>query len=458
MKRKICLILAVAMMIFSMQTAAFATELDQDQFDQDIDFMKKVISFVLEKYQYEVSQEDVMNGLYDGFFNVLDDYSVYYTPKEYKAMLEDTAGEFSGIGVQIIESNGHVMVLTPLPDSPAIEAGIKAGDIIKYVDGKDITGLNVNEASMLIRGEEGTKVVIGVVRGGQNLNFELTRRTIVTSSVEGNIMTNNIGYLKVTEFSDNTVQFVKNELSEFDKNDVKKIVIDMRNNGGGTLDAAVDMLNLFVTEGEVLYVDYSTGKEEVYSSELDEQKYEIAVLINEGSASATEIFAGAVKYKNEGIIVGTQSFGKGIVQSLYPLVDGSGVKFTTAEYFSVDRIPVHKIGIIPDIIIENEKIDLGKYPLFSNKNKPVLGNVSLDVLSAEMILETLGYAVGEPDGVYDQKSFEQIMKFQQDNYLFSYGTIDFATQKALYNSLVKHANDSIVDLQLEAAVKSLMEN
>ena len=458
MKRKICLILAVAMMIFSMQTAAFATELDQEQFDQDIDFMKKVISFVLEKYQYEVTQDEVMNGLYDGFFNILDDYSVYYTPKEYKAMLEDTAGEFSGIGVQIIDSNGHVMVLTPLPDSPAIEAGMKAGDIIKYVDGKDITGLNVNEASMLIRGEEGTKVVIGVVRGGQNLNFELTRRTIVTSSVEGNIMANNIGYLKVTEFSDNTVQFVKNELSEFDKNDVKKIVIDMRNNGGGTLDSAVDMLNLFVTEGEVLYVDYSTGKEEVYSSELDEQKYEIAVLINDGSASATEIFAGAVKYKNEGIIVGTQSFGKGIVQSLYPLVDGSGVKFTTAEYFSVDRIPVHKIGITPDIIVENEKIDLDKYPSFSNKNKPVLGNVSLDVLSAEMILETLGYTVEEPDGVYDQESFEQIMKFQQDNYLFSYGTIDFATQKALYSSLVNHTNDSIVDLQLEAAVKSLIEN
>ncbi|MDW5300365.1 MAG: S41 family peptidase [Sedimentibacter sp.] len=457
MKRKICLMLAVLIMMFSVQPA-FAAEFDEEKFIQDVDFMEKVINFVLDKYQYEVSEEDVINGLYDGFFEVLDDYSVYYSPKEYQAMLEDTAGEFSGIGVQIIDSNGQVVVLTPLPNSPAIEAGIKAGDIIKFVDGADITGLNVNEASMLIRGEEGTKVKIGVVRGTENLTFDLIRRTIVTSSVEGSIMEKNIGYLKVTEFSNNTVSLVKQELSKFDANNVKKIVIDMRSNGGGTLDASVDMLNLFVTEGPVVYVDYAaTGEEDIYSSELKEQKYEIAVLINEGSASATEIFAGAVKYKNEGVIVGTQSFGKGIVQSLYPLKDGSGVKFTTAEYFSVDRTPVHKIGITPDIVVENEKINLSKFPVFSKTIKPVLGNVSLDVLSAEMILETLGYAVDTPDGVYDKTSFNQIIKFQSDNSLYAYGTIDITTQNALYNALLKHSETGMEDKQLETAINELLK-
>jgi carboxyl-terminal processing protease len=455
MKRKICLFLAAAMMMFSMSSAAYATELDKEKFEQDVDFMEKVIYFVLDNYQYEVSQEDVMNGLYDGFFGILDDYSVYYTPKEYQAMLEDTAGEFSGIGVQIIDVDGQVVVLTPLAKSPAIEAGIKAGDIIKYVDGKDITGLTVNEASMLIRGVEGTKVKIGVVRNGKDITFDLTRRTIVTSSVEGNIMENNIGYLKVTEFSDNTVKYVKEELAEFDKSNVKKIVIDMRNNGGGTLDAAVDMLNLFVTEGDVVYVDYATGNEDVYTSELKEQKYEIAVLINEGSASATEIFAGAVKYKKEGTIIGTQSFGKGIVQTLYPLVDGSGVKFTTAEYFSVDRTPVHKIGITPDIVVENEDMDLSRFPTFSNTYKPVLGSVSLDVLAAEMILDSLGYEVSTPDGVYDQSSFNQMIKYQEDHSLYPYGTIDYATQKSLYTSLLDHSKNSIVDKQLQTAVDAL---
>lgn len=455
MKRKLCLILAVVMIFISFTSTAFAAEIDTKKFDTDVDFMKNVIYFVLENYQYEVSQEEVLNGLYDGFFNVLDDYSIYYSPKEYQAMLETTAGEFSGIGVQIIDSNGQIVVVTPLAGSPALEAGIKAGDIIKYVDGYDIKGLTTSQASLLIRGKEGTTVKIGIMRENENFEFELVRRTIVTSTVEGNIMDNNIGYLKVTDFSDNTVELVKKELVKFDESNVKKIVIDMRNNGGGTLNSAVDMLNLFVTEGPVVYVDYATGKEDIYESELKEQKYEIAVLINGGSASATEIFAGAVKYKDEGIIIGTKSFGKGVVQTLYPLVDKSGVKFTTAEYFSVDKMPVHKIGITPDIVVENESINLSKYPTFSKEKKPVLGSVSLDVLAAEMILETLGYDVNEPDGVYDQKSFDQVTKFQKDNFLFAYGTIDITTQNTLYNALAKFAAEDIEDLQLKTAVEEL---
>ena len=457
MKRKLCLILAVVMIIASFTSTAFAAEIDTEKFDSDVDFMKNVIYFVLENYQYEVSQEEVLNGLYDGFFNVLDDYSVYYSPKEYQAMLETTAGEFSGIGVQIIDSNGQIVVVTPLAGSPALEAGIKAGDIIKYVDGYDIKGLTTSQASLLIRGKEGTTVKIGIMRENENLEFDLVRRTIVTSTVEGSIMDNNIGYLKVTDFSDNTVELVKKELVKFDENNVKKIVIDMRNNGGGTLNSAVDMLNLFVTEGPVVYVEYATGKEDIYESELKEQKYEIAVLINEGSASATEIFAGAVKYKDEGVIVGTKSFGKGVVQTLYPLVDKSGVKFTTAEYFSVDKTPVHKIGITPDILVENEKVNLSKYPAFSKDKKPVLGSVSLDVLAAEMILETLGYDVSEPDGVYDQNSFDQVTKFQKDNFLFAYGIIDITTQNTLYNALVKFAAENTEDLQLKTAVEELIK-
>ncbi|HBC31473.1 MAG TPA: hypothetical protein DC024_09570 [Clostridiales bacterium] len=454
MKKRISLSIAVLMIVFSF-TSAWAFEIDEDKFSEDIEFLKKVIYFVLDKYQYEVSQEDIMNGLYDGFFSVLDDYSTYYTPKEYQALLEDTAGEFSGIGVQIMDISGQVVVVTPLSGSPAIEAGIKAGDIIKTVDGYDITGATSSQASLLIRGEEGTPVKIGILRGKESLTFDLMRSAIVINNVEAKILEDNIGYLKVTGFSDNTAELVEKELQLFDENNVEKIVIDMRNNGGGTLQSAVDLLNLFVTEGPVVYVEYAAGKEDIYESKLKEQKYEIAILINEGSASATEIFAGAVKYKNEGIIVGTTSYGKGVVQSLYPLIGGIGVKFTTAEYFSVDRIPVHKIGITPDIIVENEKIDISKYPKFSNENKPELGNVSLDVLAAEMILIELGYEINQPDGVYDILSFDHVRKFQEDNLLYPYGVIDFATQDALYNALIKHIESNLEDIQLKAAIDAL---
>lgn len=454
MKKRISLFIAVLLVILSFTSAA-AVEIDREKFSEDVEFMKKVIYFVLDKYQYQVNPEDIMNGLYDGFFSVLDDYSTYYTPREYQALLEDTAGEFSGIGVQIIDINKQVVVVTPLSGSPALEAGIKAGDIIKTVNGYDITGATSSQASLLIRGEEGTPVKIGILRGKESFTFDLTRRAIVINNVEGKILEDNIGYLKVTGFSDNTGDLVEKKLKMFDENKVEKLVIDMRNNGGGTLQSAVDLLNMFVTKGPVVYVEYAAGKEDIYESNLKEQKYEIAVLINEGSASATEIFAGAVKYKNEGKIVGTNSYGKGVVQSLYPLVDGSGVKFTTAEYFSVDRIPVHKIGIEPDIIVENEKTDFSKYPSFSKEEKSQLGNVSLDVLAAEMILMELGYEIDKADGVYDTVSFEQVKKFQEDNLLYPYGTIDFATQDALYNALIKYTENTIEDLQLKAAIESL---
>lgn len=455
MKRKICLILTVLMILSSFASTAFAADMDKDKFESDLEFMRNVIYFVTDNYQYEVDQEDILNGLYDGFFSVLDDYSVYYTPKEYQAMLDTTAGEYTGIGVQIIDHNSQIVVVTPLAGSPALEAGIKSGDIIKYVDDADITGLTTSQAAELIRGKEGTHVKLGIIRGTEKINFDVIRKTILTSTVEGKILDENTGYLKVTDFSDNTVELVKKELNKFDESGIKKLVIDMRNNGGGTLNSAVDMLNLFVTEGPVVYVDYATGNEDIYESDLKEQKYEIAVLINGGSASATEVFAGAVKYKNEGIIVGTQSFGKGIVQTLYPLKNGSGVKFTTAEYFSVDRTPVHKVGVAPDIEVENGKTDLSIYPQFSKTKKSVLGSVSLDVLAAEMILDTLGYDVDEPDGVYDSKSYEQIVKFQQDNYLYAYGTIDVTTQNTLYSALVNYTHENTDDLQLKTAVEAL---
>lgn len=454
MKRKLCLILA-ALLIFSSSLTAFAEEINKEKFDEDVEFLKNVIYFVLDNYQYETSQQEILNGLYDGFFGILDEYSTYYTPDEYKALLDNTAGEFTGVGIQIIESNGEIVVVTPLPNSPALEAGVKSGDIIKTVDGAPISGLTSSDASKLIRGKEGTSVKLGILRGQENLTFEVIRRTIVTSTVEGKILDNNMGYLKVSDFSDNTVELVKKELAAFDESNVKKIVIDMRNNGGGTLKSAVDMLNLFVTEGPVVYVDYATGKEDIYESTLKEQKYEIAVLINEGSASATEIFAGAVKYKNEGVIVGTKSFGKGVVQSLYPLKNKSGVKFTTAEYLSVNKTPVHKIGITPHIEVRNEKTDLTQYPTFSKLKKPVLGTVSLDVLAAEMILDKLGYEINEPDGVYDKLSFEQIIKFQKDNFLYAYGTIDITTQNTLYSALLKHTEQNQEDLQLKAAIEAL---
>lgn len=426
--------------------------------DKINDELPKIILYLLEKYPNDVSDEDLLYSINKGFFIALDEYSVYYTPDQYEALVNDTAGQFVGIGVQIMEENGEIVVLSPLPESPAIKAGILPKDIIKYVDSVDISNFTTGEASSLIKGEPGTIVKIGIIRDGSLLTFEIERNTIVTSTVKGEILDNNIGYLKVSEFADNTVNKVKEQLEIFDNNNIKKIILDLRSNGGGTLKSAIDMLNLFVTKGPILYVDYKSEGEQIYYSELEEKKYDLAVLINDGSASATEVFTGAVKYKNEGIIIGTNSFGKGIVQTLYELVDNSAVKFTTAEYFSIDRTPVHKVGISPDILIENPKADLSDYPEFSKEIKPNLGDVSQDVLTAKIMLNDLGYNIDNINSAYDEQSFEQVMKFQSDNNLYPYGVIDISTQNAIYSSLVLSLEEKLEDAQLNKAIEYLLEN
>ena len=216
MKKKFCLIIAVAMIISLSATTAFGAEFNRDKFEDDIDFMKGIIYFVIDNYQYEVSQDEVMNGLYDGFFNTLDEYSVYYTPEEYQEMLDTSAGKFVGIGIEITELDGQIVVVDTLPDSPALEAGIKPHDIIKFIDGGDITGATTSQASLLIRGKESTSVKIGVARENKILTFNVVRKPVALKSVEGEILDNNIGYLKVTNFYNNTVEQVKKELAEFE--------------------------------------------------------------------------------------------------------------------------------------------------------------------------------------------------------------------------------------------------
>lgn len=455
MKKKFSLILAVIMIISSMTVTVSATELDLEKFSNDVDFLKKVVNFVNNSYLYDVDQDDIMEGLYDGFFNVLDEYSVYYTPEEYNSFVENSAGAFVGIGVQIVEVDNQVVVLTPLPDSPALKAGVKAGDIIISVDGKDVKGMSAGEVSNLIKGEEGTRVNVGFSRDGKEIKFDIDRAAIITSNVKGKII-DGVGYIKISEFAENTVELVEDELAKFDEENITKVILDLRNNGGGLTDSAVDLLNLFVTEGPVLYIDYADGSEQPYYSTLKKQKYDLALLVNEGTASASEIFAGAVKDKKEGTIVGTKTFGKGIAQTLVPLNNNAGgVKFTVAEFFTTSKNKIHGVGITPDIVVENPEFNYADFHKFSDDKVSTLGDVNLEVLSAEMILAYTDYLTDEPDGVLDQKTFDALKAFQKDSGLTADGVLEIKTKTALLNALSDYELDESRDLQLQAALKAL---
>lgn len=458
LKKISCLVLAITMLL-SATFNIYASELDVEKLDSDIDFLKLVIEFVNEYYQYDINQDDIITALYDGFFEILDDYSIYFTKEEYQEFATDMSGSFGGIGVQITQEKNKLIVATPLPGTPALKAGIKTGDEIISVNGQSVVGFTTAQASKLIRGEVGTVVNIGIKRDNTKLFFNIKREIVIVSSVESKILDNKIGYLKITEFNENTTEQVEEALNNFDKNKVSKIIVDVRNNPGGSLRTVVDILNFFVPEGPLVYVNSKTQGEEVLKSTLDKQKYKVCVLVNENSASASELFAGAIQDRGVGKIIGTTTYGKGVVQSLIPLKNEGAVKFTTSEYFTPNKNKVQGVGIKPDIVIENKigqsKVDLSTYPELKKDRKPTLNTIGLDVLGAEMILQTLGYKVNTPDGILDQVTFEQIKLFQKNNNLNAYGTLDFATQDALTSALKLFAAPEVEDTQLKKAIEIL---
>lgn len=432
--------------------------LDIDKLETQIETLKDIIKKTISDRGTSITDKEISICLYKSLFNVLDRYSEYFTSEEYEKFENLVGGKFVGIGIQMSKLDEHVKVSYIFPDSPAKKSGIMVDDIIVEVNHKNVDGMDLSSLSNLIKGECGTIVNITVKRGDKKYNTNITRDIIQLSSTESKILSNNIGYLKIIEFNANTTEQVEKILATFDKNSVQKIVIDIRDNPGGSLKTVLNILNLFVEKGPLLYVNNSIVGELCYESDLDKQKYEICVLVNENSASASEIFAGAVQDRNAGKIIGTTTYGKGIVQSVYKLINGDAVKFTTAEYFTPNKTKVHEIGITPDIIVESQnEIDLSEFPKFNRKRKAKLNDVGLDVLRAEMILNLLDYSIDEPDGVFDQKTFTALKLFQTSCNLYPYGVLDFSTQDALSMDFDTYINNKKADLQLETAVKELLK-
>lgn len=454
---KVLSLLLVIIMIISSPLSAYGAELDLEKLDYDIEFLKLVIEYVNEYYQYDINQDDIINSLYYGFFSILDDYSQFFTKEEFEYFAESMSGMFGGVGVQISLDKDKLIISGTLPGTPAEKAGLKVGDEIIAVDGQSVIGFSLDQITYMMRGDVGSVVKVEIKRGDTKLSFNIKRDIINVSSVNYDILDNNIGYLNITDFNENTTEQVEEALDAFDKEKITKIILDIRDNLGGSLDVVVDILNLFVPAGPLVYVNYKVDGEMIYESYLDKQKYKVCVLVNEYSASASEIFAGAIQDRGVGKIIGTNTYGKGVVQTLVPFVNDTAVKFTVAEYYTANKNKVQGIGIKPDIFVENKigqpKVDLSQYPELKKDRKATLNTVGLDVLAAEMILKTLGYKVNEPDGILDEVTFEQIKLFQKNNNLYAYGVLDFATQDALTSAIKLFAEPDVEDVQLKKAIE-----
>ncbi|MCI5741606.1 MAG: S41 family peptidase [Lachnospiraceae bacterium] len=333
----------------------------QEVLDADSEKKIKELLGQMELYYYEdIDTEELTNGLYKGLFEGLGDpYSVYYTKEEYDSMMVSTSGTYCGIGAVLSQDmkTMQVTVLHVYKDTPADKAGLKDGDTILKVDDIEATSMELSELVTNIRGDKGTKVHLEVYREGEKdkLEYDIERDKVEVPTVEYEMLENNVGYIQITEFAEPTETQFMEAVNALQAQGMQAMIVDLRDNPGGYLSAVTEILDDILPEGITVYTEDKYGKRQNYTSD-DEHRIEIpmAVLINENSASAAEIFAGAIKDYDYGTLIGTKSFGKGIVQTVKQLKDGSAIKLTTAKYYTPNGNYIHEVGIEPDVELEYE--------------------------------------------------------------------------------------------------------
>ena len=327
---------------------------------ESIELFTDVMAIIKKSYVEEVDTKKLIYGAINGMLASLDPHSSFMSPETYKEMKIDTKGAFGGLGIEITVKDGILTVIAPIEDTPAYKAGIKAGDHIFKIDDKFTKDLNVNDAVKRMRGPKGTKVMLTIIREGfdKPKEFTLVRDIIQVKSVRSRLLDNGYGYVRVAQFQEKTdedlVKALKT-LQEDGKKPLSGLVLDLRNDPGGLLDQAVRVADHFVDSGMIVYTEgrEKDSKMQFYARKGNkEPKYPIVVLINGGSASASEIVAGALQDHKRAIVLGTQSFGKGSVQTVIPLSDESGLRLTTARYFTPNGRSIQAKGITPDIVVE----------------------------------------------------------------------------------------------------------
>lgn len=444
-KFKVMSLVLILLMLFSaMSTAVFAQE------DDNIDLFMQYI----ENYYYqEVDKEEIMNAVYKAMFNSLDPHSGYFTEEEFKIFSEDNTGSFGGVGITITTNDkGYVEVLGVYKDAPAGKAGIQIGDLIIKVDGESVESVVLDMAASKIRGEIGTDVILTIDRNGNIFDVTITRANIVVKNVECEILDNNIGYLKIERFTNSAYIETQAAIKLFLESKVDGIIVDLRNNPGGLVDSVVKISDLFLPpDVMILNIDYKAFTDETFYSKVDGIKQPMVVLVNEYSASASEIFASAMQDNNRAVIVGKTTYGKGTVQSVISVTDGAGFKLTVAEYLSANSNKIDGVGVVPDVIVEDEKIDTSIFAPMNQRKTIYLGETSLNVYGMQQRLNAIGYYLVE-DGIFGRLTLGAINNFQTRNNLVVTNRLDWTTINAI-NALIADMNEK--DMALEEALKLL---
>jgi len=435
------------------------------------EFFNLVTDFVLDNYHFDISKElllertfanllknnpDALDTFLEALFNSLDEYSEFFSPKEWAAYLQQMENVTGGIGVQMTQKGDYVEVIGVLEGSPAKEAGIVVGDRLVAVNGFDVVGQSVSNIATLLTGEIGTEVSVRMLRGTEELEFSLIRYELKHDSVEHSYLGSDVIYIYISSFNLTTAAEFGKILEEADAAGVKKILLDLRDNPGGYVDAAVGVASYFVPEGDIATLKFKSDDEPYsYVSELKESKYELVMLVNENSASAAELLASSVQDAGVGTLIGRQTYGKGIIQQFIPLYSGRVCKMTVGEYITRNGKRIHGIGVLPDIDVTNRRLALRDTNALEMEYKDLYtaGDSGTGVFACKQRLRALGYSVGTMDDIYSGEMLNAVASFQRDVGLEVTGVLDINTQIYLDNDA--DGAKVLVDKQLYTAFDML---
>lgn len=472
MKRKITTIWMICFFLIGAGATLFF-EQEQKEMPETIETVanikntKKInqaLEVIMDKYVGDVSESELIEGAIMGMLQKLDDPYSVYMDKESSQQFKDSLGSsFQGIGAEVTQQDGKTIIVSPIKNSPAEKAGLKAKDEIIAVDGQSVSGWKLHEVTTKIRGEKGSKVKLTIKRlsTNQSIDLEVVREEIPNITVHSELKQfrgKNIGYIEISSFSDDTSMEFTKQLSSLESVGLEGLIIDVRDNPGGRLDTVQEIANHFITDKKaVVQIQQRDGDVSTYhSSTIDKKPYEVVVLINEGSASASEILAAALNESQGYDLVGQTTFGKGTVQQTVAMGDGSTIKLTVYKWLTPDGNWIHQKGVAPTVAVQPSKLH-NLHPIQLTKELEKEMN-NEQVKYVQEILDSLGYSPGRTDGYYSDKTVVSVRAYQQANGLEVTGKVNRLTIEKMQAEIEQLVNQEKLDLQLQTAIRLLTKN
>lgn len=421
---------------------------------EELSLIREIITILESTHLEEVDRQELMEGAYRGILEKLGDPEAgYLDPEEYGNLLVQTEGTYGGIGIEVFYDDGYVTVVAPIAGTPGEEAGLSSGDRILSVDGINLVDEGLNKAVNLMRGEPGTDLILEVDRPtvDEVLEFEITRAQVELESVEFEMLDNYTGYIKLTSFTETSSREFSEALEQLEEEGMEKLVLDLRNNPGGLLNAAIEIADMLMPEGPITHV--TDGKEtvETYRSETEGLGIPMVAIVNESSVSASEVLAGALQDSGTATLIGKQTFGKASVQNISKLSDGSALRHTVATYETPDGRTIHEEGLTPDLEIDPPQlVKLASEPISINLSE---GDEGEEVETLQGLLKELGFYDHDITGHFDENTARALESFQEDREIEVTGEMSELVLRQFYDAIEEFREE--VDPKLDAAFEML---